>query len=144
MGQTYSLLTQSAGSAGIDIPELSEFLYERTLGGSSRFMKCIRAKYAGTGDAIANTLRGNELVIIKVIMKPSPNISFGHYINILSRERDVLAGVQNAMGYERIIETPSAGYLLRQYLHSSLYDRIRWVLLFPLLSLFLQVVSNAE
>lgn len=137
MGQTYSLSTQSAGSAGIDIPELSEFKYERTLGGSSRFMKCIRAKYAGNGNGDANSLRGNELVIVKAIMKPYAHISFDSYVNVLCREREALAGVQNALGYERIIETPSAGYLLRQYLHSSLYDRIRLDFHFPFSRSFL-------
>ena len=42
-------------------------------------------------------------------------------------ERDLLADVPNALGYQRILETESSGYLVRQYLHSSLYDRMRFV-----------------
>ena len=33
----------------------------------------------------------------------------------------------NALGYQRILETSTNGYLVRQYLYSSLYDRMRYV-----------------
>jgi phosphoinositide-3-kinase regulatory subunit 4 len=36
----------------------------------------------------------------------------------------VLAEVPNALAYHRIIETAACGYLVRQYIHSSLYDRL--------------------
>lgn len=42
-----------------------------------------------------------------------------------SDERKVLADVPNALAYHRVIETASCGYLVRQYIHSSLYDRLR-------------------
>jgi phosphoinositide-3-kinase regulatory subunit 4 len=42
-----------------------------------------------------------------------------------SDERKVLADVPNAVAYHRIIETAACGYLVRQYIHSSLYDRLR-------------------
>lgn len=45
-------------------------------------------------------------------------------------ERGLLADVPNALGYQRIIETEQCGYLVRQYLQSSLYDRMRY---FPLM-----------
>jgi phosphoinositide-3-kinase regulatory subunit 4 len=35
-----------------------------------------------------------------------------------------LAGVPNALGYERVVETETNGYLVRQYLYNSLYDRL--------------------
>ena len=40
-------------------------------------------------------------------------------------EREALADVPNALGYQRVIETSTNGYLVRQYLYSSLYDRMR-------------------
>ena len=40
-------------------------------------------------------------------------------------ERDALNDVPNALGYQRIFETSTNGYLVRQYLYSSLYDRMR-------------------
>jgi phosphoinositide-3-kinase regulatory subunit 4 len=39
-------------------------------------------------------------------------------------ERKILAEVPNALAYHRIIETAACGYLVRQYIHSSLYDRL--------------------
>lgn len=43
-------------------------------------------------------------------------------------ERDALVDVPNALGYQRILETSTHGYLIRQFMYSSLYDRIRYEL----------------
>ena len=40
-------------------------------------------------------------------------------------ERKLLADVPNVLSYQRILETGTGGYLVRQYIHSSLYDRMR-------------------
>ncbi|KAF3398978.1 Serine/threonine-protein kinase ppk19 [Talaromyces pinophilus] len=111
MGQGYSLTTLSAGSAGIDIPELSDMVYEKSLG-SARFMKSIRAR------------QRNGLAFVKVIMKPYPSMQLDPYVKAITRERELLASVPNALAYQRIIETATSGYLVRQYIHSSLYDRL--------------------
>ncbi|KAL1955446.1 hypothetical protein VTO42DRAFT_8539 [Malbranchea cinnamomea] len=111
MGQGYSLATLSAGSAGIDIPELADLVYERSLG-TSRFMKSIRARHR------------NGLAIIKVIMKPYPGLKLYPYVEAITRERKILEDVPNALSYQRILETNAGGYLVRQYIHSSLYDRM--------------------
>jgi phosphoinositide-3-kinase regulatory subunit 4 len=128
MGQGYSLTTLSAGSATIDVPELADLSYEKSLG-TARFMKCIRARHK------------DGLVIAKVVMKPSPNKSWDDYVRMLSGrspvtslfhlnlhridERRELADIPNALGYHRIQQTSTSGYLVRQYIHSSLYDRMR-------------------
>ena len=39
-------------------------------------------------------------------------------------ENTALAGVLNALPYQKIIETERAAYLIRQNLYSSLYDRV--------------------
>ncbi|KAL1992395.1 hypothetical protein VTN49DRAFT_4427 [Thermomyces lanuginosus] len=111
MGQGYSLTTLSAGAAGIDVPELSDLVYEKSLG-SARFMKSIRAR------------QRNGLVFVKVIMKPYPSMKLDPYVKEIIRERELLADVPNALAYQRILETSTSGYLIRQYIHSSLYDRI--------------------
>ncbi|KAL4886666.1 hypothetical protein BJY04DRAFT_228458 [Aspergillus karnatakaensis] len=111
MGQGYSLTTLSAGSAGIDIPELSDLTYEKSMGGG-RFMKSIRAR------------QKNGLVFVKVIMKPYPSMKLEPYVKAIIRERTILSDVPNALGYQRILETSTGGYLVRQYIHSSLYDRM--------------------
>ncbi|KAK2812896.1 hypothetical protein FQN50_000917 [Emmonsiellopsis sp. PD_5] len=111
MGQGYSLTTLSAGSAGIDVPELADLVYEKSLG-TARFMKSIRARHR------------NGLVFVKVIMKPYPSMKLDPYVKAIIRERDMLEDVPNALGYQRILETSTGGYLVRQYIHSSLYDRM--------------------
>tara|TARA_R110002033_G_scaffold127856_1_gene169227 strand:+ start:232 stop:465 length:234 start_codon:yes stop_codon:yes gene_type:complete len=57
MGQGFSLTTLNAGSAGIEVPELSDLAYEKSMGGA-RFMKSIRARHQ------------DGLVLVKVVVKP--------------------------------------------------------------------------
>ncbi|KAG5207019.1 hypothetical protein GY631_6489 [Trichophyton interdigitale] len=117
MGQGYSLNSLSAGSAGIDVPELADLTYERSLG-TARFMKSIRARHR------------DGLAFVKVIMKPYPSLKLDPYVRAIMRERRLLESVPNALGYQRILETSTGGYLVRQYIYSSLYDRMRLVMLF--------------
>lgn len=70
MGQGYSLTTLSAGSAGIDVPELADLTYDKSLG-NARFMKCIRARHR------------DGLVVAKVIMKPFADMNLDGYVRIL-------------------------------------------------------------
>ena len=111
MGQGYSLTSLSAGAAGIDVPEMSDLTYERALG-NARFMKTVRARQK-TG-----------LVVAKIVMKPNASMTLGKYIKAIKEERKLLSDVANAFGYQRVIETGTSGYLVRQYIHSSLYDRM--------------------
>ena len=71
MGQGYSLTTLPAGSAGIDVPEMQDLTYEKSLG-NARFMKCIRARRKKDG-----------LVIAKVVMKPYPDFKLDKYVRNL-------------------------------------------------------------
>lgn len=57
MGQGFSLTTLSAGSAGIDVPELADLVYEKSMG-TARLMKSIRARHQ------------DGLVLVKVVVKP--------------------------------------------------------------------------
>jgi phosphoinositide-3-kinase regulatory subunit 4 len=59
MGQGFSLTTLSAGSAGIDVPELADLVYEKSMG-TARFMKSIRARHQ------------DGVVLVKVVVKPYP------------------------------------------------------------------------
>ena len=67
MGQGYSVIHPSAGSAGIDTPELADLEYERTLSGA-RFLKTIRARHK------------NGLVVVKVFTKPYATLSLKEYV----------------------------------------------------------------
>ena len=73
MGQGFSLTTLSAGSAGIDVPELSDLTYEKSLG-SARFLKTIRARHQ------------HGLVTVKVAVKPFPSFELGTYVKAIRRE----------------------------------------------------------
>ncbi len=78
MGQVYSITTLSAGSAGIDVPELADLSYEKSLG-NARFMKAIRARHR------------DGLVVAKVVMKPYPSFKLDEYVTIILRKPRVFA-----------------------------------------------------
>lgn len=111
MGQGYSLATLSAGSASIDIPELADLVHEKSLG-TARFMKSIRAR------------NQHGLVFVKAFVKPYPSFNLRKYLDIITEERCVLADIPNTLPYQRILETANGGFLARQYIHSSVYDRM--------------------
>lgn len=73
MGQTFSLATLSSGSAGIDVPELSDLSYEKSLG-TARFMKSIRARHQ------------HGLVVVKLVMKPFPQLDLSQYVKAIRCE----------------------------------------------------------
>ncbi|KAI9741448.1 MAG: Serine/threonine-protein kinase [Claussenomyces sp. TS43310] len=110
MGQGFSITTLSAGSAGLDVPELADLVYEKSMS-NARFLKSIRARHS------------EGVVMVKVFVKPFA-MKLEEYKKEIIRERKALADIPNALGYQRIIESETNGYLVRQYLYSSLYDRI--------------------
>lgn len=111
MGQGFSVTTPAAGAAGIEVPELADLVYEKTLG-SARFMKTIRARHH------------DGVVLVKVFIKPYTPMSLSRFRQEIIRERKLLADIPNALGYQRVVETETNGYLVRQYLYNSLYDRL--------------------
>ncbi|KAG0092152.1 Serine/threonine-protein kinase [Podila epicladia] len=104
MGNSVSTVTPSAATAGIDY-------YVSDLG-SARFMKTIRGR------------QKEGSVVVKIFVKPESGYSLRRLSRILNEERESLADVPNAIAFQRVLETDRAGYLIRQYLFSSLYDRI--------------------
>ena len=111
MGQGYSLTTLSAASASIDVPELADLVYEKTLA-SARFMKSLRAR------------NQQGFVFVKAVMKPYPSFDVQKYVKQILEERNALATISNALGYQRVIEVGSGGFLVRQYINNSVYDRL--------------------
>jgi phosphoinositide-3-kinase regulatory subunit 4 len=57
------------------------------------------------------------------------NTSSENFVDYCTEERDSLVDVPNAFPYIHCLETEKGGYLIRQYLYSSLYDRIRCITL---------------
>lgn len=73
MGQGFSVTTPSAGAAGIDVPELADLVYEKTIG-SARFMKSIRARHH------------DGVVLVKVFVKPYTPMLLNEYRQKILRE----------------------------------------------------------
>lgn len=73
MGQTFSLAAVSAASVGIDVPEISDLTYEKSLG-TARLMKSIRARHQ------------HGLVVVKLVVKPFPQLDLGKYVRAIRRE----------------------------------------------------------
>lgn len=73
MGQGYSLTSLSAGSATIDVPELADLTYEKSLG-EARLEKSVRARHR------------HGLVVAKVAMKPYASMKFKDYIRQIQRQ----------------------------------------------------------
>ncbi|KAG0364248.1 Serine/threonine-protein kinase [Gamsiella multidivaricata] len=73
------------------------------------------------------TIRGRQKegsVVVKIFVKPETGYSLKQIARILNEERESLADVPNAIAFQKVLETDRAGYLIRQYFFSSLYDRI--------------------
>lgn len=111
MGQGYSLPSLPTDAGAINIPELSDLSYEKTLGGA-RFLRTVRARHH------------DGIVLAKVCMKSNSSVRFGKYVRALLSERKALSDIPNVLPYQRIVETNTHGFLARQYMHSSLYDRM--------------------
>ena len=73
MGQSVSINAVSAGAAGLNVKELEDVGYEKTLS-SARFMKCIRARHR------------HGLVVVKVAMRPAPDFKLTKYAKAIRRE----------------------------------------------------------
>ena len=111
MGQGYSLNALPAGPSAIETTELSDLTFEKPLGGA-RFLRTVRARHQ------------HGVVVVKVCTKNNPTVSFKRYGRLLKEQRQQLKGVANVLPYEKIRETSTLGVLVRQFIHSSLYDRV--------------------
>lgn len=98
--------------------------------GHSRFLKSVKSRHR------------NGPLLVKVFIKPDPALSLRTYHSRLNGtlqpsviysslsdaslgERDNLNDIPNVYSYQVFSETERAGYIIRQWLASSLYDRIR-------------------
>ncbi|KAL4253381.1 Serine/threonine-protein kinase Vps15-like protein [Abortiporus biennis] len=114
MGNAQSLTRTSGTSFALDsfVSELgSDVVYERSLG-SARFLKTVRCRHK------------NGYLVVKIFIKSDPGISLRKYHRRLRIEREGLADIANVYTYQTFVETDKAGYMIRQWVASSLYDRI--------------------
>jgi phosphoinositide-3-kinase regulatory subunit 4 len=80
--------------------------------GSSRFLKAIKARH-----------RHGPLVV-KTFLKPEAHYSLRPLVRRLRIEREALEDAPNVLTYQKVVETDTAGYLIRQWISTNLYDRI--------------------
>ncbi|BGP38644.1 Serine/threonine-protein kinase [Rhodotorula kratochvilovae] len=80
--------------------------------GTSRFLKSVRARHK------------HGALVVKVFAKPDPALSLKPFHRRIKAERDALADCPNVQTFGRAVETERAGYLMRQWVASNLYDRI--------------------
>ncbi|KAI0672432.1 hypothetical protein C8Q78DRAFT_971156 [Trametes maxima] len=111
MGNVQSL-TRTSGALDSFVTELgSDVVYERSLG-SARFLKTVKCRHK------------NGYLVVKIFIKPDPGLSLRKYHRRLKIEREALADIPNVYGYQTFVETDKAGYVIRQWAASNLYDRI--------------------
>ena len=88
--------------------------------GSSRFLRTIKARHqpvSNAGVSYATPL------VVKVYIKHT-FLSLKAIARKLRIERDLFQDVPNILPYQQLYESERAGYLVRQWLAASLYDRI--------------------
>ncbi|KAI8618435.1 hypothetical protein BC830DRAFT_1108985 [Chytriomyces sp. MP71] len=111
--------SSGANSAAVYVLEMLDKLelqYEKSLG-NARFLKTVRCRHAGdTG----------TFLVAKVFVKPSQDEAFElkNTVKTIQDEANILRHIPNAFPYLRVVETQKAGYMVRQWLYSNLYDRI--------------------
>ncbi|KAF7319485.1 hypothetical protein HMN09_00287300 [Mycena chlorophos] len=114
MGNAHSGSTLTRTTAALDsfVAELgSDIIYDKSLG-SARFLKTVKCRHR------------NSYLIVKVFIKPDPGVSLRNYHRRLKADREALADIANVYNYQSFVETEKAGYIVRQWIASSLYDRI--------------------
>ncbi|KAF8639172.1 hypothetical protein AX17_001659 [Amanita inopinata Kibby_2008] len=114
MGNTHSgsTLTRTTGALDSFVAELGgDIIYERSLG-STRFLKTVKCRHR------------NGYLVVKIFIKSDPGVSLMNYHKRLKDERKALAEIVNVYNYQSFVETDKAGYIIRQWIASNLYDRI--------------------
>ncbi|RPD52474.1 ARM repeat-containing protein [Lentinus tigrinus ALCF2SS1-7] len=111
MGNAQSL-TRTSGALDSFVAELGgDVVYEGSLG-SARFLKTVKSRHK------------NGYLVVKIFIKPDPGMSLRKYHRRLKMEREALADIPNVYSYQSFVETDKAGYVIRQWVASNLYDRI--------------------
>lgn len=113
MGSHLSLMAPTAPSIAVSayVDVLDQIQYLEQLG-TSRFLKTVKA----------NDPDGS--IVIKVFIKPTDNVELTQWKKILEEQKSKLMDIPSVLPYLKIIETDRAGYLIRQFIKTNIYDRI--------------------
>ncbi|KAL1709450.1 hypothetical protein EV121DRAFT_252818 [Schizophyllum commune] len=110
--QSGSTLTRTTGALDSFVGELGgDVVYDKSLG-AARFLKTVKCRHP------------NGFLVVKIFIKPDPGLSLRTYARRLKVEREALSELPNIYSYQSFVETERAGYIIRQYVASNLYDRI--------------------
>ncbi|KAF9259304.1 ARM repeat-containing protein [Marasmius fiardii PR-910] len=88
-----------------------DIFYEKRLG-YARFLKTIKCRHK------------NGSLVVKVFIKPHPGVSLKSFMRRFEAEKKELLNISNVYNYQSFMETDKAGYIIRQWIANSLYDRI--------------------
>lgn len=116
MGANLSLLAPNAHTVAIRsyVDVLPNFKFLEVVN-NTRFLKTIKAYDVSTG----------AVVVIKVFIKPpQTSVQLNEVTELLAKEASLLVPYSNLLMWSKIIETDSAGYLVRQMVRTNLYDRL--------------------
>ncbi|XP_058797917.1 phosphoinositide 3-kinase regulatory subunit 4 isoform X2 [Phymastichus coffea] len=89
----------------------SEYKFDASLG-STRFFKVARAK------------SHEGLIVVKVFAIHDPTLPLSTHRDKLEEIRSQLASAVNCLPFQRTVLTEKAGFIIREYVKYSLYDRI--------------------
>ncbi|KAK8845442.1 hypothetical protein IAR55_006155 [Kwoniella newhampshirensis] len=89
----------------------NDISYDKSLS-SSRFLKTILARHE------------YGPIVLKIFIKPDSAMSLRVIQRRLKTERDNLVDLASVNTYQAFVETEKAGYLIRQWVGSNLYDRV--------------------
>ncbi|CAA7269893.1 unnamed protein product [Cyclocybe aegerita] len=110
--QSGSALTRTTVALDSFVAELGgDIIFEKSLG-SARFLKTVKCRHR------------NGYLVVKIFVKPDPGLSLRTHNRRLKMDREALAEIANIYNYQAFVETDKAGYIIRQWVASSLYDRI--------------------
>ncbi|KAF8958945.1 hypothetical protein BDZ97DRAFT_1839964 [Flammula alnicola] len=110
--QSGSALTRTTVALDSFVAELGgDIIFEKNLG-SARFLKTVKCRHR------------NGYLVVKIFIKSDPGVSLRTHHRRLKIDREALADIANIYNYQAFVETDKAGYIIRQWVASSLYDRI--------------------
>ncbi|OAX43719.1 ARM repeat-containing protein [Rhizopogon vinicolor AM-OR11-026] len=110
--QSGSTLTRTSGALDSFVTELGGgVVYDKGLN-QARFLKTVKCRHR------------NGYLVVKIFIKQDPEISLRSYQRKLKADREALLDIPNIYTYQTFFETEKAGYLIRQWAASNLYDRI--------------------
>ena len=96
-----------------------DLIFDSSLG-STRFLKVAKARHNFIGSKNSD----QKLVVVKVFTTQDQGVELKHDRDKLEEIKRTLEGSPNCLPFQRAFYTERAGFMVRQYVKDSLYDRI--------------------